>query len=288
MSSHQPNHARSRRSGWIVPTVVATVLLTLGAATFVILTADDEEPEPALETFRLNTAKPGAPPSQPLGKLIENTPEPDGSTVGVTCFLGRNVGPRESFTFAPGAGGRHDFSGAWQKNGQFCDVTAVDGEPQEVVSPASDLEATALQASDYADDDIADLFAVCADVNPNEEYLEPGYAMPVRQSREMSGALVLCPDHPLAPKWRLAMQRGPRDLTPDSAAFGDGTHRVGTAVKPGAYTSDDTDGCYWERQSGAGKIVASGFSRPGAAPRVTLRATDHAFLSAGCGSWSRS
>ncbi|MBW6438698.1 hypothetical protein KZ829_33720 [Actinoplanes hulinensis] len=79
MSSHLPHHAQPRRSGRVVPTAVATVLLILGAATFVILTRGHDDPEPGLEIPGLNPAAPAVPPSIPPGKLIEKAKEPNGS-----------------------------------------------------------------------------------------------------------------------------------------------------------------------------------------------------------------
>jgi hypothetical protein len=297
LSSHHPSYytpapapaappPEHRRASWLFPVALTAALLAVGGTVFFLLTSGDE-PEAAAEFPDLNTAAPVAPlvVSTPAGRITTATEEP-GNTVGVSCFLASNVGPRENFTIEPDRDGRPDFSAAWAANGYFCDVFEVDGSQQEVVSPIGDREQTALRASEYADDDISNLFAICADVNPAEDFLKPGYQMTTAQVSELVGALTLCPDQPLSTKWRQLIQRDDRPATA-GGAVGDGPHRVGVLVKAGTWTTVEADGCYWERQSGAGKALESKFVAPGAVATVTVQASDALFLSAGCGEWKR-
>jgi hypothetical protein len=274
-----------RRAAWLFPAALITALLAVGGTVFFLLTGGDG-PEPAAASTDPATTIPAAAPPvvTPAGRITTDSGPDDGSSVDVSCFLASNAGPRKEFTITADRTGRHDFSQAWEAEGYFCDVIAVDGSPREIVTPAGDREETALRATGYAADDISSLFAICADVNPAEDYLKPGHEMTAEQSDELIGALVLCPDQPLSQKWRQLIQRegGPAGTTVD-----DGLHRVGQLVEPGTYTAAEEDGCYWERQSGAGKALEAKFVAPGTRATVTVRSGDTAFLSAGCGGWKR-
>ena len=82
-------------------------------------------------------------------------------------------------------------------------------------------------------------------------------------------------------------------VTPPAAASisGDGTYVVGTEVAPGTYhTAGAADGnCYWERLSGLSgtfdDIIAN--DNTDGPTTVTISATDKAFKTEGCESWSK-
>lgn len=75
-----------------------------------------------------------------------------------------------------------------------------------------------------------------------------------------------------------------------TAPFTVGQFLVGSDVAAGTWQSNGTgSSCYWERQRGlsgeSGTIIANYF---GSAPTiVTIGASDRAFVSSGCGTWSR-
>jgi hypothetical protein len=72
--------------------------------------------------------------------------------------------------------------------------------------------------------------------------------------------------------------------------FTEGVQIVGRDVEPGTYvTTTAVDGgrvtdCYWER-SRDGKIVANNFVSGASKVTVTIKSTDDAFTSRGCGDW---
>ena len=71
--------------------------------------------------------------------------------------------------------------------------------------------------------------------------------------------------------------------------FGDGTHRIGPLLPAGIYrTRANAQNCYWERLSGfsgqTSDIIANGFSNFHQV--VAIAATDAAFSSSGCGTWT--
>lgn len=84
-------------------------------------------------------------------------------------------------------------------------------------------------------------------------------------------------------------------LVPDVAAaqatsFGDGTHLVGTDIKPGTYRAQASEGCYWERLSGlsgqSNDTIANDYVGSSGQVVVTIAATDVAFHTEDCGTWT--
>lgn len=76
----------------------------------------------------------------------------------------------------------------------------------------------------------------------------------------------------------------------NAGGFGNGTHMVGTAVKPGRYiTTTASTMCYWERVSGFGgsfdEIISNG-SGDGAHLVVDILGTERGFKTSGCGTWA--
>jgi hypothetical protein len=62
----------------------------------------------------------------------------------------------------------------------------------------------------------------------------------------------------------------------------DGTWLVGSEVKPGTYRSGNNPDCYWARLGSNDDIIDNGL---GPNQTVTIRRTDHAFETRGCGEW---
>lgn len=111
-----------------------------------------------------------------------------------------------------------------------------------------------------------------------------------------------------APYDALPGQQAPTSATPTPPAtsaapagpktsFGDGTWEIGTAaglVAPGKYRTtvpQDSFNCYWERLKGTSgsfdDIIANDNVSPGTPTVVTIGATDAAFKSRGCGTWTK-
>lgn len=81
----------------------------------------------------------------------------------------------------------------------------------------------------------------------------------------------------------------PSPKPPAGTIPGDGTFLVPSEARPGTYRSTVGDGCYWARLSGTGgeldDIIAN--DNPSGPAIVTIRSTDKAFESRGCGEWRR-
>ena len=80
----------------------------------------------------------------------------------------------------------------------------------------------------------------------------------------------------------------PINAAPATSITGDGTYRVGVDIQPGVYRTQGGSGCYWERLAGfsgsLSDVIANNF---GAGPQVVqIAATDAAFKTAGCSTWS--
>jgi hypothetical protein len=75
----------------------------------------------------------------------------------------------------------------------------------------------------------------------------------------------------------------------DGSLPGDGLYLVGSEVAPGTYRAGSPADCYWERRSGLSgefsEVITNGLGAADAT--VTIRASDIAFSSSRCGTWSR-
>lgn len=81
---------------------------------------------------------------------------------------------------------------------------------------------------------------------------------------------------------------------PASTITADGTYLVGTDIKPGQWRAKvdaDSVGCYWEREKdttgGMNSILANENVDAGGQAIVTIKKSDAAFKTAGCGTWTR-
>jgi len=79
--------------------------------------------------------------------------------------------------------------------------------------------------------------------------------------------------------------------TAQASSFGEGLVFVGSDILPGRYIATEIDGCFWERLSGLGgtnaEVNGNDFIGAGAQVIVDIEATDLAFDSNDCGSWTR-
>ncbi|WP_329108566.1 hypothetical protein OG792_07890 [Micromonospora sp. NBC_01699] len=173
-----------------------------------------------------------------------------------------------------------DFTQIWSAKASSCDADTA-------VTPTTPLEQQAYKASGYIDNDVETLYTICAENDPTEMYTEEEYAASVEQIAELTGALTLCPKHPLGARWKQAIARGSADakLTKEGRLFADGTYLVGSEIKPGTYVVTDVKGCYWERQNRDGGTIDNYFTAGARRVQVTIRSTDYAFHAEGCGEW---
>ncbi|PWU56293.1 hypothetical protein DLE60_26505 [Micromonospora globispora] len=183
-------------------------------------------------------------------------------------------------TVYPGKDGRPDFADVWAAKPSSCEIAGR-------LNIVTAVEKQAYKVSKYDDQDISTLYEICAAVDPDDVYVEAGFAASSEQIPEINAALILCPTHPYAKKWRAAVQRGQvdADLEAQGRLFGSGTYRVGKEIKPGTYVTHDVDGCYWERQNSSGNIIDNYFTNGARRVQVTIRSSDYAFHSENCGEW---
>ncbi|MEH0844952.1 hypothetical protein V6U81_21445 [Micromonospora sp. CPCC 205711] len=209
----------------------------------------------------------------------KNTPQQAPFTL--TCYLTDAFNESDAYTITTtGSEGRADFTPIWARKPVSCDT-------EMAIHPVTKAEKTAFKTSKYDEDDIATLYEMCAGADPDDTYAEAGFAASPTQIPEINAALVLCPKHPQAAKWRQAVKRGQADadLTAQGRLFGEGTFRVGKEIKPGTYVTTDVDGCYWERQNSSGGIIDNYFTNGARRVQVTIRSSDYAFSSKRCGEW---
>lgn len=178
----------------------------------------------------------------------------------VTCSVD---GSEVSYPVTMNAGGTFDFPDAWSQHASDCSILGA------------------------GDNELGNLIGICAAADPDDVYLDAGYAMSGDQITETAAALEECPRHPYAKQWRAAMDRGRRDakLEADGRLFNDGTYRVGKEIKPGTYVVLDVQDCYWERQDANGEIIDNNFVAAAKRVQVTVRKSDYGFHAVGCGQW---
>lgn len=281
--THQPEPAaKSRRlpiilagaASLLVLVVVGVIALTVGGSD---TRAGGIPVKPAGTKFTL-------PPSVSAPATTSATQELSGSVVGLACYGDGDLESRLGFEVTD-----YDFSEAWAAKATSCEVYTVNGveSADTQVIPQGPVEEAAYKASGYDDNDIATLFTLCGDVDPEDAYAEAGFSMSPSQVKEITGALELCPKHPFAGKWKAAMKRGEGDakLEAEGRVFYDGTYRVGKDIKPGTYVVKDVDGCYWERQDRNGEIIDNNFINSAKRVQVTIRKSDYGFHAKGCGEW---
>jgi hypothetical protein len=110
------------------------------------------------------------------------------------------------------------------------------------------------------------------------------------------GAEVSTPAEPTTPPTTATSTAPPTPAGP-LTSFADGTWEVGAGagqVAPGKYKTtvpNDSWGCYWERLRGTGgsfdEIIANGNGAKNTPVLVTIAATDKAFKSERCGTWTK-
>ncbi|PWU56121.1 hypothetical protein DLJ47_07730 [Micromonospora sp. S4605] len=198
----------------------------------------------------------------------------------ITVECEDNQGFSSLHTITPGTDGRPDFTTVWPAKATSCEIEGA-------IAIVTDTEKAAYKTSGYDDQDISTLYEICAAVDPDDVYAEPGFTASREQVPEINASLMLCPKHPYAKKWREAVKRGQRDIDLEAQGrlFGSGTFRVGKEIKPGTYVTTDVEGCYWERQNRSGGIIDNYFTNSARRVQVTIRSSDYAFSSERCGEW---
>ncbi|MEU1969392.1 hypothetical protein ABZ541_29055 [Micromonospora sediminicola] len=216
--------------------------------------------------------------------------DPPGNVVDMSCDDEGHAD--HELTISPGASGRPDFSAAWPLKLVSCDLSNDFFGREAVVKPVTAVEKAVLTESkkdgyDEDDDDIGFFYTECALNDSSDVFARPGFTLSSEQIPDMIATLLLCPNHPLAAKWRSALKRGQREVTlqEDGRVFGAGTYRVGKDIRPGTYVARDVQGCYWERQNRNGETIDNYFVNGAKRVQVTIRSSDYGFSTSGCGTW---
>jgi len=135
--------------------------------------------------------------------------------------------------------------------------------------------------------DLGRLYGICAGPDFAQE---AAGTLSGDSDEELAAALTICPDHPRAGAFRATMAAA-KKLVADEAAgivFSDGVRTVGKDIQPGVYVSiGNLSDCYWERLDSSGEILDNNFIMGAPRAQVTVRSSDFAFNSTGCGQWKR-
>lgn len=81
----------------------------------------------------------------------------------------------------------------------------------------------------------------------------------------------------------------PKEAYAAKSTFGNGLHLVGEDINPGAYRTAGSSSCYWERLSGTSGEFEDIITKdlPSGGSVVTISASDVAFKSSDCGTWTK-
>ena len=87
-------------------------------------------------------------------------------------------------------------------------------------------------------------------------------------------------------RWIMADEANPPDI---SDGFGDGVWRVGIDIEPGAYFSEASEGCYWQRTSGLSGDFSKLLANDNTDDPVVIEIlpSDVGFSSTRCGQWTQ-
>lgn len=110
---------------------------------------------------------------------------------------------------------------------------------------------------------LANLYAICT----TRSNMDAGSTVPV-DTQEVTGALILCPDHPGAETIRKNI--GIRNAIAAGEQVSDGHYLVGTDVQAGTWQSvgPKVTDCYWEVSDAQGNIIDNSFIST--APQLTI------------------
>lgn len=101
-----------------------------------------------------------------------------------------------------------------------------------------------------------------------------------------AGAKPLCPKHAAEIREALGGEVSVRTMSSGTYEIVKDAGLEGEVAPPGTYeTSGDLEGCYWERATQGGDIIANQFVTAARKIRVTVRAGE-LFTSRGCGTWA--
>ncbi|WP_258905441.1 hypothetical protein [Actinokineospora sp. UTMC 2448] len=203
------------------------------------------------------------------------TTVPSKPTVQIVCLAG---GTQNLYTVSTAK----DFVPIWEQGWSDCSASRNE-------APLGAAEQKALKTAGYDQpEDLDLLYERCVALSEDYEYSSSYDSFTPEEMAEISGALLLCPNHPAAKQVTAAIKKSKEDadLRAAKRLFGSGVYRVGEEVAPGTYAIEgDTANCYWERQDRNGEIIDNNFIGSAKRVQVTIRGSDYAFSSDGCGEW---
>lgn len=227
----------------------------------------------------------------------ESAPEPT-ATVTVTATPTQTATPTPTPTPSPTTqpksgvtviykceGERYEsIEDAWVGQHASCIDTSAHGAPNQRERAAVRLAYGKKRA---AVRDVAILYGICGENNPDWPILFPGDTYSSEWARELRGAVLLCPNHPNFDQVGPALAATDKAVARSKNQMTDGTYVVGKDVNPGTWVASSPTGtCYWERTDGDGNIIDNNFSS-GARVQFRIRSSDYSVSVEGCGDWKR-
>lgn len=215
--------------------------------------------------------------------------EPSGAWIDYSCRFGDIYDAEEMPV--------EKYQDAWAR-AKEAGTTVVNCDTEFNGGDLTDVEQKALvkaYGKDSSEKSIKSLYSVCTKLagNPIDE-VKSG-----PQAAELSGAIMVCPDHPKIETMKATAATGETLIAEEKAraeavengtfiASRDTPYRVGSEIQPGTYrTTGQFEDCYWEISDAAGNIMDNNFATFATDITVTIPPTAAGFTTNRCGGWMK-
>lgn len=241
----------------------------LVACSLVLAGCGTGSPEAAKTTSPTPAKSASASPASPVVKTATPTPTltPPPFTYVLSCRVG-SAGPAVKVT---------NFRTAWAQPFDFCTVDLALGKQ------SADEKAAGEASGSKSPDSAKYLYSLCAQTAG----IYFSGTVSEAQAKEITAALMLCPDHPKRAALEASAGAGVA-LEADKAngkLVYSGKYLVGKTAQPGTWQSqgESVEDCYWEVSDAQGNILANNFIS--IAPQFTIYVppTAAGFTVEGCG-----
>lgn len=184
-----------------------------------------------------------------------------------------------------------NFRDVWATNVAVnsCDAEFVTGSKNLPLTPTEQQAVTTAYGKDATADKVRFLYAICAKTSG----IPIDFANNGDQSKEASGAVQLCPDHPKMDLITKSIASGLAKDQTNAAIESDrkngkfldeGSYLVGKDAVPGTWQSqgDRVTDCYWEISDATGNILANNFINVAPQFSITVPVSAAGFTLRGC------
>lgn len=163
-----------------------------------------------------------------------------------------------------------------------CEAQLIDSQP-------TGEESGAAIAAYGQVENIDRLYSICTDFDADSSTMT---ALSEAARKEITGALLLCPNHPKRSELEAAVAQSEereQAIASGSLIDHDGRFLVGTEIQPGVWATNGQKitECYWEVSGPNGEIIDNAFVSVAPSITVTIGSDAMGFTTTGCGDWNK-